>query len=205
MVRRRFRVDRCEAERRVRAASGLRLVCGSSMVWPHLLHTSASVRRMPWHTHIMAHLRGAPHTAHRAMQRPHCPESPRHPRRPPPGTLCPAHTFGARKGVLETVAAVRARRRHVSHLVTGLGSRHGLGAQPGIRSLRIPAMALSRGDVRSSPMAYPAERPLPKLPLPLRPETWTTPQFNYSSGQVFTELNPAPSPSGHPLLSGPPT
>ena len=28
---------------------------------------------------------------------------------------------------------------------------------------------------------------------------------NYSSGQMFTELNPAPSPSGHPLLSGPPT
>ena len=131
MVRRRFRVDRCEAERRVRAASGLRLVCGSSMVWPHLLHTSASVRRMPRQTHIMAHIRDAPHTAHRAMQRPHCPESPRHPRRPPPGTLCPAHTFGARKGVLETVAAVRARRRHVSHLVTGPGSRHGLGASLG--------------------------------------------------------------------------
>ena len=50
-----------------------------------------------------------------------------------------------------------------------------------------------------------AERPLPKLPLPLRPDTRTTPQFTYSSGQVFTELNPAPSPSGHPLLSGPPT
>ncbi len=66
MVRRRFRVDRCEAERRVRAASGLRLVCGSSMVWPHLLHTSASVRRMPWHTHIMAHLRSDPHTVHGA-------------------------------------------------------------------------------------------------------------------------------------------
>ena len=30
----------------------------------------------------------------------------------------------------------------------------------------------------------PAERPLPKLPLPLRPETWTTtPPFNYLSGQ----------------------
>ena len=29
------------------------------------------------------------------------------------------HIHGARKGVLETVAAVRARRRHVSHLVTG--------------------------------------------------------------------------------------
>ena len=43
------------------------------------------------------------------------------------------------------------------------------------------------------------------LPLPLRPETWTTPQFNYPFGQVFTEHNPAPSPSGHPLLSGPPT
>ena len=67
-------------------------------------------------------------------------------------------------------------------------------------------MALSQGDVRSSPMAYPAERPLPKLPLvPLRPETRTTPQFNYPFGQVFTEHNPAPSPSGHPLLSGPPT
>ena len=38
---------------------------------------------------------------------------------------------GARKGVLETVAAVRTRRRHVSYLVTGPGSRHGLGAQPG--------------------------------------------------------------------------
>ena len=60
--------------------------------------------------------------------------------------------------------------------------------------------------VRSSPMAHPAERPLPKLPLvPLRPETRTTPQFNYLSGQNATEHNPAPSPSGHPLLSGPPT
>ena len=31
-------------------------------------------------------------------------------------------------------------------------------------------MASSQGDVRSSPMAYPAVRSLPKLPLPLRPE-----------------------------------
>ena len=30
--------------------------------------------------------------------------------------------------------------------------------------------ASSQGDVRSSPMAYPAVRSLPKLPLPLRPE-----------------------------------
>ena len=45
-----------EVERRVRAAGGLRLVCDSSMVWPYILHTNASVRRMPWHTHIMAQL-----------------------------------------------------------------------------------------------------------------------------------------------------
>eukprot|EP00964_Phaeocystis_antarctica_P028484 scaffold16062_cov81-Phaeocystis_antarctica.AAC.7 len=37
-----------------------------------------------------------------------------------------------------------------------------------------PPLASSQGDVRSSPMAYPAVRPLPKLPLPLRPETRTT-------------------------------
>ena len=28
---------------------------------------------------------------------------------------------------------------------------------------------------------------------------------NYLFGQNMTEYNPAPSPSGHPLLSGPPT
>ena len=31
-------------------------------------------------------------------------------------------------------------------------------------------MASSQGDVRPSPMAYPAVRSLPKLPRPLRPE-----------------------------------
>ena len=35
-------------------------------------------------------------------------------------------------------------------------------------------MASSQGDVRPSPMAYPAVRSLPKLPLPLRPETRST-------------------------------
>ena len=39
-----------------------------------------------------------------------------------------------------------------------------------VASWRIPAMASSQGDVRPSPMAYPAVRSLPKLPLPLRPE-----------------------------------
>jgi hypothetical protein len=92
-----------------------------------------------------------------------------------PRTHPAPHTFtGARKGVLETVAAVRTRRRHASYLVTGPGSRHGLGAQPGTWSPRIPAMASSQGDVRPSPMAYPAVRPLPKLPLPPRPDTGPT-------------------------------
>ena len=70
---------------------------------------------------------------------------------------------------------------------------------------RIPGLMALQGDVRPSPMAHPAERPLPKLPLPVRPETRTTPQFDYLFGQNVTEHNPAPSPSGHPLLSGPPT
>ena len=66
-------------------------------------------------------------------------------------------------------------------------------------------MAFSQGDVRSSPMAYPAVRPLPKLPLLARPDTGPTSQFDYVFGQNMTELNPALSPSGHPLLSGPPS
>ena len=48
------RFARWEAERRARAASGLRLVCGSSMVWPYILHTNASVRRYNG-THILWH------------------------------------------------------------------------------------------------------------------------------------------------------
>ena len=51
-------------------------------------------------------------------------------------------------------------------------------------------------------MAYPAVRPLPKLPLLLRPETRTTSSDNYTFGQNMTEYNPAPSPSDHPLQSG---
>ena len=44
-------------------------------------------------------------------------------------------------------------------------------------------------------MAYPAVRPLPKLPLPPRPDTGPTSQFDYVFGQNVTEHNPAPSPS----------
>jgi hypothetical protein len=53
-----------------------------------------------------------------------------------------------------------------------------------------------------------AVRPLPKLPLPLRPAHvpyLLVRVYQYVFGQNVTEHNPAPSPSGHPLLSGPPT
>ena len=51
-------------------------------------------------------------------------------------------------------------------------------------------MASSQGCVRPSPMAYPAAvRPLPKLPLPLRPETGPTSEFEYVFGQNMTEYN----------------
>ena len=62
----------------------------------------------------------------------------------------------------------------------GLGSERvrgaGTGLEPslGYGRSRIPAMASSQGDVRPSPMAYPAVRPLPKLPLPPRPDTGPT-------------------------------
>ena len=105
---------------------------------------------------------------------------PAHPARTP----CPAHlarkgftltTFsGARDGVLVAVAAVKTRRRlaRTPERVRGAGT--GLESSLGYDRSRIPAMASSQGDVRSSPMAYPAVRSLPKLPLPLRPETGPT-------------------------------
>ena len=84
--------------------------------------------------------------------------------------MCPAHpaphTFLALgiEGVLETVAAVgNGRRRHVSYLLRVRGAGTGLEPSLGHGRSRIPAMASSQGDVRSSPMAYQAVRPLPKL------------------------------------------
>eukprot|EP00964_Phaeocystis_antarctica_P125816 scaffold89500_cov57-Phaeocystis_antarctica.AAC.4 len=68
-------------------------------------------------------------------------------------------------------------------------------------------MASSQSDVRPSPMAYPAVRSveLPKLPLLLRSQTARDADYllddNYVFGQNMTEHSPAPSPSGHPLLS----
>ena len=62
--------------------------------------------------------------------------------------------------------------------------------------------------MRPSPMAYPAVRSLPKLPLLLRSAVRDADYLldaDYLFGQNMTEHNPAPSPSGHPLLSGPPT
>ena len=76
------------------------------------------------------------------------------------------------------LSLVKTRRidLHVPRNGSGAGSRHGLAFESslGYGRSRIPAMASSQGGVRPSPMAYPAVRPLPKLPLPLRPETRTT-------------------------------
>jgi hypothetical protein len=60
------------------------------------------------------------------------------------------------------------------HIMRLCGAGTGLEPSLGHDRWRIPAMASSQGDVRSSPMAYPAVRPLPKLPLPLRPDTGPT-------------------------------
>ena len=68
------------------------------------------------------------------------------------------------------MAGRRLLRHHTQTTFVVASKRASLGHD---RS-RIPAMASSHGDVRSSPMAYPAVRPLPKLPLPLRPETGPT-------------------------------
>ena len=94
----------------------------------------------------------------------------------------------------ERVKTLRADR---SRVVDGPGSQARARSPPGIRSLRITAMAPSRGDVRSSPMAYPAERPLPKLPLPDRPATPTTTDTSMRNRDL-TYGNRASSPSDHP-------
>ena len=50
-------------------------------------------------------------------------------------------------------------------------------------------MASSQGDVRSSPMAHPAVRPLPKLARYLYGQTRALPlKFDYVFGQNVTEL-----------------
>ena len=88
-------------------------------------------------------------------------------------TLPLTPTPGARRGVLVAVAAVKTRQRQARTFGRS-GEPARARAQPGIWSLRVPVMASSQGDVWSTPMAYPAVRTLPKLPLPLRPETWST-------------------------------
>eukprot|EP00964_Phaeocystis_antarctica_P067670 scaffold40955_cov101-Phaeocystis_antarctica.AAC.1 len=109
--------------------------------------------------------------------------------------------------VLVAVAAVKTRRRlaRTSERVRGAGT--GLEPSLGYDRSRIPAMASSQGDVRSSPMAYPPSGAVAAK----TPATSTARDADYLLdadyvfGQNMTEHNPAPSPSGHPLLSGPPT
>ena len=57
-------------------------------------------------------------------------------------------------------------------------------------------MASSQGDVRPSPMAYPAVRAAAKTPYTTRHEPYLLVRLWF--GQNVTEHNPAPSPSGHP-------
>jgi hypothetical protein len=73
-----------------------------------------------------------------------------------PRTPCPAHIFWRSEGGARCGRGGENPTETCTYLVTGPGSRHGLGAQPGTWSPRIPAMASSQGDVRPSPMAYPA-------------------------------------------------
>ena len=101
-----------------------------------------------------------------------------------PRTLCSAHSArtpylaleGRKGGACFGRCGENLRGRHARTLRTADGSGEPARAwsQPGTWSLRIPAMASSWGDFRPSPMAYPAVRTLPKLPLPVRPETRPT-------------------------------
>ena len=78
----------------------------------------------------------------------------------------PNHLFWRSEWVLVAVAAAKTRRRLArTSERTGPGAGSFLEPSLGYDRSRIPVMAYSQGDVRSSPMAYPAVRPLPKLPL----------------------------------------
>jgi hypothetical protein len=76
-----------------------------------------------------------------------------------PGTPCPAHTYWRSEGGARCSRGGENPTETCTYLVTSPGSRHGLGAQPGTWSPRIPAMASSQSDVRPSPTVYPAVRP----------------------------------------------
>ena len=78
----------------------------------------------------------------------------------------PNHLFWRSEWVLVAVAAAKTRRRLArTSERTGPGAGSFLEPSLGYDRSRIPVMAYSQGDVRSSPMAYPAVRPKPKLPL----------------------------------------
>ena len=127
---------------------------------------------------------------------------------PPPATARPPvmHTVRSRSGAVATgvLAAVRAGenpagRLHVRRRRSGAPGK-GSGVRPGYGRHRPPAMAPSQGVVRPSPVAPQRSGRCPKLPHAVRPESRTTPSENVHRGQVDTEFNPSPSPSG-PLAS----
>ena len=76
-------------------------------------------------------------------------------------------------------AAFAQFAREPGLVVRGAGT--GLEPSLGYNRSRIPVMAFSQGDVRSSPMAYPGVRPLPKLP----PATSTARDADYLLGADY--------------------
>ena len=79
--------------------------------------------------------------------------------------LSPLYTIQPMQHPLLSLVKTRRIDLHVPRNGSVRGAGTGLEPSLGYDRSRIPAMASSQGDVRSSPMAYPAVRPLPKLPL----------------------------------------
>ena len=77
-----------------------------------------------------------------------------------------------------------------------MGARQRVWGPPGTRPPRPPAMAPSQGVVRGSPVASQRSGRCQKLPHAVRLESRTTPSEDVHRGQVDTEFNPSPSPSG---------
>ena len=127
-----------------------------------------------------------------------------------PGTPCSAHTYWLALG---RACLSRGHDRTVPRNGSGEPAR---AWSPAWRYGRwwIPAMASSQGDV-STPMAYPAVRPLREKKTTLAKKTPATSTARHGPLYLLVRVRVRPerhraqscaigSPSGHPLLSGPP-
>ena len=126
-----------------------------------------------------------------------------------PRTPCPAHLFWRSEwGLSRGHCRWKSVPKTAPYLRMGPGSRHGLGASLGHGRSRIPAMASSQGDVRSSPMAYIHTQrcaAAAKTPATSTASGRRALPVSSSTCSAMTENNSVPSPSGHPLLSKSPT